>query len=114
MIGKSVPHRMVKQAASSTRLLKRKLDSRETSASSLCSVFRWSRFSTKVKMQTASTTTMKFQNQVPIFDSAKAWTELTSPERVSSVPSTVSRKVEKISQTFQDFIMPRFSCIMTE
>ena len=32
--GKSVPHRTAKQAASSTRLLNRKLDSRETSESS--------------------------------------------------------------------------------
>ncbi len=34
--------------------------------------------------------------------------------RVSSVPSMVSRKVEKMSQTFQLFIMPFFSCIITE
>src|SRR5277367_7168516 len=40
MMGKSVPHRIVKQAASRTRLLKRKLDSRETSDSSLCSDLR--------------------------------------------------------------------------
>ena len=40
MMGKSVPHRMVKQAASRTRLLNRKLDSRETSDSSLCSDLR--------------------------------------------------------------------------
>src|SRR5271154_4935582 len=32
--GNSVPHKIAKQAASSTRLLKRKLDSRETSESS--------------------------------------------------------------------------------
>ena len=42
--GNSVPHSTVKQAASSIRLLNRKLDSRETSDSSLCSDFRWSRF----------------------------------------------------------------------
>ena len=36
------------------------------------------------------------------------------PERVSSVPRIDSRKVAKMSQTFQTFIMPRFSCIMTE
>ena len=54
------------------------------------------------------------QNHVPMEDCAKAWTELTSPARVSSVPSRVSRKVEKMSQTFQLFIMPFFSCIMTE
>ncbi len=36
------------------------------------------------------------------------------PERVSSVPRIESMNVAKISQTFQTFIMPRFSCIMTE
>ncbi len=47
-------------------------------------------------------------------DCAKACTELTRPERVSSVPRMESMKVEKMSHTFQFFIMPRFSCIMTE
>ena len=56
----------------------------------------------------------KTQNQVPMGDCAKAWTELTRPDRVSSVPKIASMKVEKISQTFHDFIMPRFSCIITE
>src|ERR1700748_1740035 len=37
MIGNSVPHRIVKQAASRTRLLNRKLDSRDNSDSRLCS-----------------------------------------------------------------------------
>src|SRR5579859_837734 len=39
-IGKSVPHSTAKQAPSRTRLLKRKLDSRETSDSSLFSDFK--------------------------------------------------------------------------
>ncbi len=65
-------------------------------------------------MQTASTITMNATNQVPIEDCAKAWTELTRPARVSSVPSIVSRKVENTSHTFQLFIMPFFSCIITE
>ena len=36
------------------------------------------------------------------------------PERVRSVPRIESMKVTKINQTFQTFIMPRFSCIITE
>src|SRR5580692_5171920 len=60
------------------------------------------------------TTTRKAVNQVPMDDCAKAWTELTRPERVRSVPRMHSMKVLKINQTFQFFIMPRFSCIMTE
>jgi hypothetical protein len=61
-----------------------------------------------------STITRKAVNQLPMEDWAKAWTELTRPERVRSVPRMHSRKVLKMSQTFQFFIMPRFSCIMTE
>src|ERR1700761_3099380 len=114
MMGKTVPHKMVKQAASSTRLLNRKLDSRETSDSSLCSDLRWSRCLRKVNRQIASTIARKAVNQVPIEDCAKACTELTRPERVRSVPRMESMKVEKISHTFQFFIMPRFSCIITE
>src|ERR1700729_3220277 len=49
-----------------------------------------------------------------MFDSANACTELTIPDRVSSVPRIVSMNVEKISHTFQLFIIPRFSCIITE
>src|ERR1700751_6062483 len=67
-----------------------------------------------VNRQTASTMTRNVQKHVRIDDGAKACTELTRPERVSSVPKIASRNVEKISHTFQLFIMPRFSCIITE
>src|ERR1700679_2649140 len=60
------------------------------------------------------TTTRNVVNQLPIDDCAKACTELTTPERVRSVPRMQSMKVLKMSQTFQLFIMPRFSCIITE
>src|SRR6476646_12190542 len=53
-------------------------------------------------------------NHEPILDCAKACTELTRPARVSMVRRIESMKVIKISHTFQTFIMPRFSCIMTE
>ena len=79
-----------------------------------CSGFRWSRRTTKVVAHTTSTSARKLQNQVPIEDCPKAWTELTIPERVSSVPKMQSRKVEKRSQIFHVFIIPRFSCIMVE
>src|ERR1700720_3128109 len=46
-IGNNVPHSMVKQRVSKRRLLNRKLDSRETSASSLCSLLRCDRFNTR-------------------------------------------------------------------
>src|SRR5271155_1692341 len=72
MMGNSVPQRMVKQAASRTRLLKRKLDSRDTSDSSLCSDLRWFRCSRKVKRQIDRTTMRKPVNQLPMEDWAKA------------------------------------------
>src|SRR5580693_2816827 len=59
-------------------------------------------------------TTRKPTNQLPMLDCAKAWTELTTPLRVKKVPVMHSRKVVNTSQTFQTFIMPRFSCIITE
>src|SRR5271155_1939090 len=114
MMGKNVPHKMVKQSVSKRRLLNRKLDSRETSDSSLCSLWRCDRFFTRKKVQTARINPMKTRNQVPIEDCANACTELITPERVRNVPNMESRKVAKMSDIFQTFNMPRFSCIMTE
>ncbi len=51
---------------------------------------------------------------MPMPDCAKACTELTTPERVRNVPKMASRNVVKMSHMFHIFIMPRFSCIMTE
>src|SRR5271154_1112697 len=53
-------------------------------------------------------------NQWPILDCANACTELTTPLRVRNVPVMHSRNVENTSHTFHTFIMPRFSCIITE
>src|SRR5579871_3302082 len=49
-----------------------------------------------------------------MLDCAKACTELTTPDRVRNVPKMASRNVVKISHMFHIFIMPRFSCIITE
>ena len=57
---------------------------------------------------------MNATNQGPMFDCANACTELTTPLRVRKVPSMHSRKVQKTSHTFHTFIIPRFSCIITE
>ncbi len=112
--GNSVPHNTVKQATSRIRLLNRKLDSRETSDSSLCSLLRCPRLRTKKKTQVATVSAMNPMNQVPIDDCAKACTELTTPLRVRKVPKMASRNVLKTSHMFHIFSMPRFSCIMTE
>src|SRR5215467_4874891 len=104
-IGNRVPQSTVKQAARSSRLLNRKLDSRDTSDSSLCSLLRWSLFLTKKKTQVASVRDMNQTNHSPIEDCAKACTELITPERVRNVPSIESRNVAKISHMFQTFSM---------
>src|SRR5215469_5796986 len=70
--GKSVPHSTAKHETSSTRLLKRKLDSRETSDSSRCSLFSVSRLRTKKKTQVEKAIARNHTNQVPMLDCAKA------------------------------------------
>src|SRR5579862_4471439 len=112
--GNSVPHSTAKHETSSTRLLNRKLDSRETSDSSRCSLFSVSRLRTKKKTHAANAIARNHTNHVPMLDCAKACTELTTPERVRKVPKMASRNVVKISHMFHIFIMPRFSCIITE
>ena len=51
---------------------------------------------------------------LPMRDCAKACTELTTPERVRNVPKMHRKKVAETSTMFQTFIMPFFSCIITE
>src|SRR5581483_11633331 len=113
-IGNSVPHITVKHATSRIRLLNRKLDSRETSDSSLCSLFRCDRFFTKKNTHVANAKARNATNQSPIDDCANACTELTTPLRVRNVPKIDNRKVAKINHMFHVFSMPRFSCIITE
>src|ERR1700680_3181572 len=47
-------------------------------------------------------------------DCANACTELTTPERVRKVPKMHRKKVAEIRTMFQTFIIPFFSCIITE
>ena len=53
-------------------------------------------------------------NHVPMLDCANACTELTTPLRVRNVPRMQSKNVMNTSHTFHTFIIPRFSCIITE
>src|SRR5271169_6003864 len=99
---------MVKQATSNSRLLNRKLDSRETSASSLCSLLRCDLFLMKKKRNAAKVMIKNQPNHSPIVDCAKACTELMIPLLVRKVPRMESQKVAKISHMFQTFSMPRF------
>src|ERR1700757_5159692 len=114
IFGNQVPHSTVKQSAQKSRLLNMKLDSRETTASSLCSLRRWSLFMKKKKTNTASVMARNHPNQGPMDDWAKACTELMIPLRVRNVPRIASQKEANTSHMFQTFSMPRFSCIMTE
>src|SRR5437016_14420902 len=58
--------------------------------------------------------TIKPTNQLLVLDCANACTELTTPLRVMKVPRMHSRNVVNTSHTFHTFIIPRFSCIITE
>src|SRR5579864_2331705 len=113
-MGNIVPHSTAKHETSSTRLLKRKLDSREISDSSLFSLFKWEKFMMKKNRHVKKITTRKIMNQLPIDDCANACTELTTPLRVRNVPNIDNKNVMKMSHTFHIFIIPRFSCIITE
>src|ERR1700693_36410 len=65
-------------------------------------------------MVAATPIAMNTTKYVPIGDCAKACTELTTPDRVRNVPKMHRKKVAEISTMFQIFIMPFFSCIITE
>src|SRR5271156_820180 len=114
IFGNQVPQRTVKQSRTNSRLLKRKLDSRETRDSSLCSLFRCDLFLKKKKQNTASVISRNQPNHSPMEDWAKACTELMMPLRVRKVPRMASQNVAKTSHMFHIFSMPRFSCIITE
>src|ERR1035438_2238623 len=57
---------------------------------------------------------MKVTKYLPISERAKACTDCTTPERVRKVPRMHKKKVAETSTMFQTFIMPFFSCIITE
>src|SRR5215472_4860263 len=69
-MGKRVPHRMAKVTANRTRLLKRKLDSRETSDSNLFSAAKCLRLTMYVTRQTTKIMDKKVTNHGPMLDCA--------------------------------------------
>ena len=50
----------------------------------------------------------------PIVEAPNAWIESRMPLRTRNVPSSASANVAQISETFQTFSIPRFSCTMIE
>src|SRR6202035_3235464 len=112
--GKSVPHSTAKQLATRIRLLNMKLDSRDTTLSRRASLFRYFKRS-RIRITVAAIPmARKITKYLPMGDCAKACTELTTPDRVRNVPKMHRKKVPEIKTMFQTFIMPFFSCIITE
>src|SRR5271170_4987269 len=112
--GNNVPHSTAKQLATRIRLLNMKLDSRDITLSRRASDFRYFKRS-RIKITVAAMpTARKITKYLPMGDCAKACTELTTPERVRNVPKIHRKKVPEIRTMFQTFIMPFFSCIITE
>ena len=89
--GKSVPQSTAKQAASSSRLLNRKPDSRETTASSSFSVRRSLIRVIRSAAERMAAKMMKTRKRQANSEDAKACTEETIPLRVRKVPKTQSR-----------------------
>src|SRR5689334_20257089 len=59
-------------------------------------------------------TARKVTKYFPISERAKACTDCTTPDRVRNVPRMQRKNVAETRTMFQTFIMPFFSCIMTE
>src|SRR6185295_12281801 len=112
--GNNVPHRIAKQLASRIRLLNMKLDSRERTLSICDSLFRYSR---RLRIRYTVREILMAMNATkyfPMGPSENACTDCTIPLRVRNVPKMHRKKVEETSTMFQTFIIPFFSCIMTE
>src|SRR5215467_16159639 len=65
-------------------------------------------------MVAAMPSARKLTKYFPISDRANACTDCTTPDRVRNVPKMHRKKVAETRTMFQTFIMPFFSCIITE
>src|SRR4029079_1699311 len=74
--GKNVPQKITKQSPTSTRLLSRKIASRESSESSLCSERRSGARETTSAIEPAIITPIRTRNGIPSVDAPNAWIEL--------------------------------------
>src|SRR5437773_3790281 len=113
-IGKRVPQRMAKAAPTSSRLLNRKVLSRDTKESRRASLLRSGR---RYRSRPTATTTQKPRkpaNTGPISDLVNEWTEEMTPLRVMKVPRIESRKVMITRERFQTRSIFLRSSIMTE
>jgi hypothetical protein len=114
MSGQNVPQNTTKAIATSTRLLSRKIASRESSESRRLSERSASRRHRTSATEPAIMIPMRITNGTPSVDAPKAWIESRMPERTRNVPRIASVPVASTSETFQIFSIPRFSWIMIE
>jgi hypothetical protein len=112
--GKTVPKNTVKVAATSSTLLSRNADSRETTeSSSPCAPSASQRHASSPSAST-STTVRNDRKNTPMEPWVKACTEAMTPERVRKVPNSVSANVMMTRARFQSRSMRRRSWIITE
>jgi hypothetical protein len=112
--GKIVPHSVENAIPTSSRLLNRKADSRDSMLSSLWRGRRDSRRQISSAEDPASTKHRKPMKKGPIPDCVNECTDEITPERVRNVPKMVRPKVTMMRVMFQTFSMSLRSWIITE
>ena len=89
-------------------------DSRETAEPKLPAAPSFGRRHTISPADTSTTSPVNPSRSGPIVDSANAWTDDTTPDRVRNVPKIDNANVAGSSVTFHVFITPRFSWTVAE
>ena len=112
--GKKVPQKITSARPTSSTLLTRKIDSRESSESIRRSGFRSSRRVTISTVAPIAVKAIRTSRGPPTVEAPNAWIDCRTPDRTRNVPSRQRQKVAEIRLTFQTFSMPRFSCTITE
>ena len=67
-------------------------------------------YNIRIIIETKNVIAMKITKKVPMFDSAKAWTEDMIPLLVINVPKIQRENVRILRKIFQSFISPRLFC----
>ena len=112
--GKTVPKKTVKVTATSSTLLRRKADSRDTIESSAPCAWSASQRHARRPRPVSSTSARKLKKKAPIAPCVKACTDAITPERVRNVPKRVRPKVRITRERFQSLSIRRRSWIITE
>jgi hypothetical protein len=107
--GNIVPQKITKTSPTSSRLLTRKIASRESGDSMRRSARRSSRRLTIRIVDPIATVPIRISRGVPTVDAPKAWIDCRIPERTRKVPSKDRQNVATTRLTFQVFSIPRRS-----